>query len=206
MATNWTRIELEYVAGEKTLRELAKAKRVSYSTLSKRASEGGWARKRQKHRAEVESEALARARERGLKRMDELLQASEKLMDAAVEAIQDNEQFKRWVMTEGCGEGTSETVEKVFDKRDTRAMKDMVFVLKELTGILRDAYGIKTPAQELGEKLAKERISQVKAQTAKLKRETDVEKKESGGTLVLPVIDEVERDDIPHPADAGSPL
>lgn len=195
MATNWTRIELEYVAGEKTLRELAKAKRVSYSTLSKRASEGGWARKRQKHRAEVESEALARARERGLKRMDEMLQASEKLMDAAVEAIQDNEQFKRWVMTEGCGEGCSETVEKVFDKRDTRAMKDMTFVLKELTAILRDAYGIKTPAQELGEKLAKERISQVKAQTAKLKREAGVDQKETGGAVVLPVIDEVEQED-----------
>jgi len=192
MATNWTRIEAQYVAGEKTLRELAKEKRVSYSTLSKRASEGGWAKKRQHFRAEVESEALARARERGLKRMDELLSASEKLMDAAVEAIQDNEQFKRWVMTEGCGEGASEAVEKIFAKRDTRAMKDMVFVLKELTGILRDAYGIKTPAQELGEKLAKERISQVKAQTAKLKRETEGEGKESGGTLVLPVIDEVE--------------
>ena len=72
-------------------------------------------------------------------------------------------------------------------------MKDMVFVLKELTGILRDAYGLQTPAQELGEKLARERISQVKAQTAKLKRETGDERRETGGAVVLPVIDEVER-------------
>ncbi len=192
---NWSRIEAQYVSGEKTLRELAKEKRVSYSTLSKKASEGGWAAKRKKYRAEVESEALARARERGLKRMDELLKASEKLMDAAVEAIQDNKQFKRWVTTGGCGEGASETVEKVFDKRDTRAMKDMVFVLKELTGILRDAYGLQTPAQELGEKLARERISQVKAQTQKLRRENGDGGKESGGALILPVIDEVERDE-----------
>lgn len=190
---NWSRIETQYVSGEKTLRALAKEKRVSYSTLSKKASEGGWAAKRKKYRAEVASEELARAQERGKERLRALLEAEEKLLDAAVEAVNDNEQFKRWVMAEGSGEGCSEAVERVFDKRDTRAMKDMVFVLKELTGILRDAYGLQTPAQELGEKLARERISQVKAQTAKLKRETGDERRETGGAVVLPVIDEVER-------------
>ena len=201
MAINWMKIETEYVAGSSTLRELAAKKRVSYSTLSKRASEGGWARKRQKFRAEVEKDALASAQARGKERMDALLQASEKLLDTAAQAIQDNEQFRRWVVTEGTGEGCSEASEKTFDKVDTRAMKDMVFVLKELTGILRDAYGIRTPAQELGEKLASERIRQVRAQTEKLKRESGEEKSGAGGALVLPVIDEVERDDA-DPGDA----
>ena len=192
---NWKTIEIRYVAGDKSLKELAKEFRVSYSTLSKHASEEKWVEKRREHRATVESAALARAQERAKKRMDELLQASERLMDAAVEAVKDNDQFKRWISIEGCGKGCSEASEKVFDKRDTRAMKDMVFVLKELTGILRDAYGIRTPAQELGEKLAKERISQVRAQTQKLKREAGDGGRESGGAVVLPVIEEVERED-----------
>ena len=192
---NWTTIETRYVAGDKSLKELAKEFRVSYSTLSKHASEEKWVEKRREHRATVESAALARAQKRAQKRMDDLLKASEKLMDAAVEAVKDNEQFKRWVNTEGNGEGCSEAVERVFDKRDTRAMKDMAFVLKELTGILRDAYGIRTPEQQLGEKLAKERISQVRAQTQKLRRENGDGGKESGGALILPVIDEVEREE-----------
>lgn len=192
---NWTKIETRYVAGDKSLKELAKEFRVSYSTLSKRASEGGWAARRKDFRANVANEALARAQARGQERMDALLIASEQLMDAATEAIRDSDQFKRWVNTEGSGEGCSEAVERVFDKRDTRAMKDMVFVLKELTGILRDAYGIRTPEQQLGEQLAKERISQVRAQTKKLRKENGDGGKESGGALILPVIDEVEQED-----------
>ena len=195
VAINWTKIETQYVAGSMSLKQLAKDKRVSYSTLSKKSSEGGWPKKRKDYRANVANGALARAQARGLKRMDELLKASEKLLDAATETIRDNEQFKRWVMTEGSGEGCSEAVEKVFDKRDTKAMKDMVFVLKELTGILRDAYGIQTPAQELGEKLARERIRQVQAQTAKLKRESDTEKSHGSGGVVLIT----ETDEAPEP-------
>ena len=192
---NWTRIETQYVSGEKTLRELAKEKRVSYSTLSKKASEGGWAAKREKYRAEVASEELARAQERGRARLRAILEADEKMMDAAVAAIADEEQFRRWIVSEGTGEGCSETSEKTFAKIDTKAMKDMVFVMRELTGMLRDAYSLQTPAQELGEKLARERISQVKAQTAKLKQETGDERRETGGAVVLPVIDEVEREE-----------
>lgn len=194
---DWTKIETQYVSGDKSLKQLAKDKRVSYSTLSKKASEGGWAQKRKEFRAKVASGALARAQERGRERMDALLQASEQLLDAAVQAVQDNEQFKRWVVTEGSGEGCSEASEKVFDKVDTKAMKDMVFVLKELTGMLRDAYDIKTPAQELGERLARERIGQVKAQTAqtraqtaKLKREELRPEGESGGVVLIPMTDE----------------
>ena len=45
-------------------------------------------------------------------------------------------------------------------------------MVKDLTGILRDAYGIRTPAQELGEKLALERIGQVRAQSAQARAQT----------------------------------
>lgn len=196
---NWKEIETEYVAGDMSMRELAKDKRVSYSTLSKKASEGGWTKKREDFRGNVANDALARAQARGKKRMEQLLKASERLMDAATEAIKDNDQFKRWVSTEGSGEGCSEAVERVFDKRDTKAMKDMVFVLRELTGILRDAYGIKTPAQELGEKLARERIGAVKAQAAqaraqteKLKRESGTDDSGAGGAVILPAQDLIE--------------
>jgi hypothetical protein len=175
---DWSKIETEYVAGQMSLKELAKAKRVSYSTLSKKASEGGWAAKRKNFRANVANDALARAQARGKKRMDKLLQASERLMDAAVKALEDDKQFRRFIISDGTGEGCSETTEQVFEKFDTKAMKNMTAVLKDLTGILRDAYGIKTPAQELGEKLAREKISQTRAQAGKLRAETDRVKRE----------------------------
>ena len=196
---NWTKIETQYVAGSMSLKQLAKDKRVSYSTLSKKSSEGGWPQKRKDFRANVANGALARAQARGLKRMDELLQATEAVLDTALQTVQDQEQFKRWIVTEDCGKGKSESSEKKFQKVDTKAMKDMVGVLRDLTGMLRDAYDLKTPAQELGEKLARERIGAVKAQAAqtraqteKLKRESGTDDSGTGGAVILPAQDLIE--------------
>lgn len=158
----WTRIETEYVAGTMSLKDLAKRKRISYSTLSKRASEGGWAGKRKDFRAGVEERALVQARERGVQRLNELMLGTEKLLDEAMRALGDQLQFQRYVVSEGAGPGVSETVEKTFDKRDTRAMKDMAAVIRELSGLLRDHYGIYTPAQELSQELVREKIRQAK--------------------------------------------
>lgn len=170
--TNWKNIETQYVAGNMSLKELAKKKGVSYSTLSKKASSGGWAAKRENFRDGVESKALARAQARGVKRMEQLLQATEKMMDNAIAALEDNEQFRRCVVNEGLGEGVSATTEKVFQKYDTRAMKELTATLKDLTGMVREFYGIRTPAQELAEKLAAKKISQVEAKTRQVKEQT----------------------------------
>lgn len=169
--TDWSKIETRYVAGDMSLKALAKEKRVSYSTLSKRASEGGWAQKRKDFRANVASEALARAQARGRERMDRLLQGTEKLLDNALNALEDNEQFKRYVVSEG-SEKEFSSEEKIFKKYDTKAMKELTAVLKDLTGMVRDFYGIRTPAQELAEKLAAKRITQVEAQTRQVKEQT----------------------------------
>ena len=156
--TDWTKIEAAYIAGDMSLRELAKRRKLSYSTLSKAAASGGWAEKRKQFRAEVANEALDAARERGRARLETLMSGTEQLLDAAVKALQDELQFQRYVVTEGLGEGVSETEEKTFEKRDTRAMKDMAAVITSLSGLLRDFYGINTPAQELGQQLARERL------------------------------------------------
>ena len=155
---DWTKIETEYVAGTMSLKELAKRKRVSYSTISKKASEGGWAAKRKDFRAKVADRALARARERGVQRLADLMAGTEKLLDAAIETLNDQLQFQRHIVTEGAGEGISETTERTFDKRDTKAMKDMAAVIKECAGLLRDYYGIYTPAQEMSQELVRARI------------------------------------------------
>jgi uncharacterized protein YjcR len=177
--TDWKKIETQYVAGDMSLRELARKKGISYSTLSKKASSGGWAAKRENFRDGVANEALARAQARGRERLETLIKGTEQLLDNAMSALEDNEQFKRYVVSEGCGEGVSETAEKIFEKYDTKAMKELTAVLKDLTGMIRDFYGIRTPAQELAEKLAAKRITQVEAQTRQVREQTAKLKRES---------------------------
>ena len=146
-AVNWKKIETQYVAGDMSLRELAAKKKVSYSTLSKRASVGGWNKKREKFRDEVAKKALADARARGAQQLEKLMSAAGTLVDEAAAMLQDNEQFRRFIVSEGQGEGVSETSEKIFNKRDTRAMKDLASVLKDLAPLLREHYGLQPEAE-----------------------------------------------------------
>ena len=186
--TDWTKIEAQYIAGDMSLRELAKRKKISYSTLSKAAAAGGWAEKRKQFRAEVASSALDAARERGRARLETLMSGTEQLLDSAVAALADEMQFQRYVVTEGCGEGMSETTERTFEKRDTRAMKDMAAVITSLAGLLRDFYGINTPAQELGQKLAKERLRKLRLEGDEIRRRQKAEDA-GGGTIEVRFVD-----------------
>ena len=76
-----------------------------------------------------------------------------------MEAFEDEKQFNRYIVSEGCGDGFSETSEKIFDKVDTKALKDLTGVLKDLTGLMRDFYNIPTPAQAEAQRIAAERLA-----------------------------------------------
>ncbi len=146
--TNWKKIEAQYVAGDMSLRERARKKKLRYSTLSKAASKGGWSEKREKFREETAKKALANAQARGAEQLERLMGAAGTLVDATVKALEDNEQFQRFIVSEGVGDGMSETSEKIFSKRDTRAMRDLAGVIKELAPLLREHYGLQPKSAE----------------------------------------------------------
>lgn len=159
--TDWTKAEVEYVAGDMSLRELAEKLGESYSTLSKAAADGKWTAKRKEFRKKAATNALARAQRRTENKLDRLLQSSEKVLNTAITAIEDDKQFNRYIVTGSSGEAE----ERTFDKVDTRAMKEMTAVIRELTGLLRDFYDVPTPAQSAARKIAKERLALEKKKT-----------------------------------------
>lgn len=154
---DWTEIETMYIAGDMSQRDLAKSLGISYSTLTKVATEKKWSDKRKKHRAKVAKAALRRAGARSQRKLERLISATEQTIDVALSALEDKDQFRRYIVTEGSGEGVSETSEKVFNKVDAKALKDITSALRDLTALARDFYGIPTPAQSVSEKIAMER-------------------------------------------------
>lgn len=170
---DWTQIEAEYIAGDMSIRELAQRLGVSYSTLSKMASRGSWTAKRKKMRQKVAKKALAGAQARYEKKLNKLINATERAMDTALKTLEDNEQFRRWIVTEGKGDGISRVEERVFNKTDTKALRDLTGVLRDLTVLARDFYGLPAPAQSVSQKIAKERLALEKRKTDAILRESE---------------------------------
>lgn len=155
---DWTRMEFAYVAGNMSLRELAASEGVSFSTLSGFSAREHWAEKRKQHRDKIKAKSLARAQTRGVRKLEKLMKAVEKTADMAMKALEDKDQFRRYIVTEG-NEGSFESNEKIFTKLDTKALKEYAAAMRDLSGMLRDFYGIRIPAEQVREEIAREKLS-----------------------------------------------
>ena len=172
----WTEIEKAYVEGKLSLQALAQKCRVSYSALSKRAARDKWSEKRRAWRRGVRNEAARQGGERSGEKLASLMRATELAMETVLRALEDDEQFKRYLVTVRQGSGVSQTEERLFDKIDTKALKELTGVLRDLTALARDFYGIRTPSQSVAEKIALEKLELERKRTeAKLPENEDRE-------------------------------
>lgn len=167
---DWVRLETLYVSGKMSLRELAKSEGVSLSTLSGVSAREEWSRKRTQHRDKIKARSLARAQARGVKKLDRMIRAVEKTADMAMKALEDKDQFRRYIVTEGT-DGCLESTEKVFTKLDTRALKEYAAAMRDLSGMLREYYGLRIPAEELREQIAREKLELERMRTEAAIRE-----------------------------------
>lgn len=179
---DWTEIETMYITGNMSQKELAESLKISYSTLSKVATENKWSDKRKKFRKKTAKKGLERASARIARKLSKLADGTELLIDAALKALGDENQFYRYIVTNGTGEGCSVTTEEIFEKLDAKALKDVTASLRDLLAMRRDLFGIPTHGESVAEKLAREKLELEKR---KLEHElSDGEDGESGVILI----------------------
>lgn len=158
MALDWEAIKTEYITTETSLSKLAKKYGTTKQIIGRKSSSEKWVEQRRRYVDETLTKTLRKHQERDVNRLCKLMDATEKLIDISLRAINDEQQYNRFIVSEGIGDGMSETSEKVFDKVDTRALKDTVSVLKDLTALARDFYDIPTAAQREQRDINRERL------------------------------------------------
>lgn len=167
----WYEMKNEYITGETSYRKLAEKYGQAPSSIYRKGSEEGWPELRERYRKkltaktiEKTSSKLAAARS---KKLAGLINAAHKISDAALKALDDDDQFYRYVTVEGRGMGESETVERVFSKMDTKAVKDLTIVVRDLAALMREFYNLPTPSEEESRRIAAERLEIDRARAQK---------------------------------------
>ena len=180
---NWTEIETQYITGDMSQKELADSLGISYSTLSKVATENKWSDKRKKFRKKTANKGLERAGARISRKLARLAEGTELLIDAALKALGDEQQFYRYIVTDFKGEGVIVTKEKIFEKLDAKALKDVTAALRDLTAMRRDLFGIPTQSETVAQKIARERL-----ELEKRKVEAAIQTEDEGeyGVILMP--------------------
>ena len=155
---DWEPIKAEYVTTNITKAKLAEKYGVSPSALQYRSGVEQWGPQRKAHRDRVLEQTSQRLSEAAAERMATLMGGTDKMLAAALEVLDDPQQFYRY-QVKVKEDGETVTKEEIFQKADTKAMKEMTSLLEKLTGITRDLYGIPTREQELKQELAAEKLA-----------------------------------------------
>lgn len=169
-SVDWNRIKTEYITTNISLRQLSKKYGIGFGNLSDHCRKEGWVTLRTKHGDRLVTKAVRKSEEKEVNRLARLMQATTKAIDVAMEAFEDEKQFNRYIVNRrekymGGKEAVAGDVietewseEQVFQKIDTKALRDLTGVLKDLDALMRQYYNLPTPAQAEAQRIAAERL------------------------------------------------
>lgn len=172
----WAAVEADYLAGEMSVRDIARKHGVSESRVYKKATSDGWKKKKQKIKQKADEIVIARrarARAREIEDMCSATARMAKLLDKTVAALE----------------------EKPSDEviRSLKGLSAIGSAIKDNTDALVILHGIQTPAQVEAQKIARARL---KLDEKKARREEQAAAMGTGAQQVeLTIRREVEVED-----------
>lgn len=172
----WAAVEADYLAGEMSVRDIARKHGVSESRVYKKATSDGWKKKKQKIKQKADEIVIARrarARARELEVMCSATERMARLLDKTVEALE--------------GKPPEEVCKQL------KGLSALGSAIKANTDALVILHGIQTPAQLEAQRIARARL---KLDEKKAKREEQAAAMGTGAQQVeLTIRREVEVED-----------
>lgn len=161
---NWDLIKTEYVTGEDSQKKLAEKYGVSMTEF--RGYAKTWYKERLKYREKATKKAINKACDREANRLAKIIETSRKLTDHIARAVEDPEQFNRWLCETTTPDGSRNTEEKIFRKVDIKSVNEAMKALQAAEKLERSINNILTLQEEQQLQIAREKWEAEKKQMA----------------------------------------
>lgn len=178
---DWIKIKAEYITTDKGLRQLAEKYNIAMSLICRRSKQEGWVQERKNHKNRVVKDVVQKIQKSQANELAKKMKTVIGLRGVIDKALEDADQFARWIISEGLGDGMSATTEKVFSKIDMKSIRDAAYALKVLQEIedrvkgtidAKDLKQIDIALQKL--ELDRERLELEKKKSSQAAAEKDV--------------------------------
>lgn len=178
---DWEAVQAEYITSNIGLRELARKYGVSRPAVENRSRKEGWVAKRKAFKQEAVEMAVADGLEIESKRLGKIISAAQSMADVIEGVFEDSSQFHRHIVTDTFisedGGKDIVTVEKEFEKVDSRAIKDLTGALKDMTLVLRNLYNLPTQGEREAQRVAAARLALEQRKVDAAEKADQVDKK-----------------------------
>lgn len=183
---DWATIEHEYLTDpDATLRKLADKYGVSRNAIYKKSKAEGWFATRKKTQAKAVAKAVAKTTDKMAAELSEEADFLKLLKGHAGKMLNDTQQYQRHLVeTKAIDEDGSmiiTTEEKLFDKFDSKAMKDTMQILTMMESMTRSLYNIQKAERIERTQIERERLELEKERLA-LERERNALRSGNIGT------------------------
>lgn len=182
---DWKQIKTEYITTDISYRKLAAKYNVPMSTLTRIAIKEKWVEGRERYKNKVVAKTVEKMATKEANKLAKIRTAADNMADVVAEIFDDPEQFRRHLVQVGVGKNF-ETVERVYNKVDTKAIKDITATLKDLSAVLRNIYDLPTVQEQAAMDNAASRL-QLDREKAAMGQTDDGE---TGIVLLAPVEEE----------------
>lgn len=167
---DWVQIRAEYVTTKTSLRKLAEKYGVAKSAVDKRSRKEGWVEAREAYNKALCEKVIEKTAEEQSDKLSALMIAADEMTAVIQAALSDKDQFYRYII-DGVSVNDDEAVvkktETTFKKIDTKAVREMVAAMKDLTSVVRNLHSLPTLAEMQARELAIERFKLEKAKAEK---------------------------------------
>lgn len=182
---DWDRIRNDYITGNESPKECARAHSVNYNTLCTHKRREHWAEQRTAYRGAVMDKAIETAKNctayRVASELTVLAHVVEALERELKKALEDGEQLHRYLVqtTTRHKDGTTETAYRdiTSDKVDTRALRDLTDSVKTLEALKRSLHGLETAQERHKKQIEAERLALERERLAIEKERLELTKK-----------------------------
>lgn len=168
---DWDAIKTEYVTTKITLRDIEKKYKIDHRSVQLHSSRDGWVKARKDYIRRLSTKAITKSCDKRANELSKVLDSSYRMRDIIQNAVSDPVQFNRYLVTKGRKGGEFETVEEVYDKVDTKAIREMTQALKAVEGLIRSLNNIPTEAEMQRLQLEREKFEMEKEKWEREKAE-----------------------------------
>lgn len=176
---DWEKIKIEYITTDMSLKQIAEKHGVAPRLVYEKSRANGWVAAKKKHNEKVAKKALNKVVTKQANALAKELEIANKISDVLAKALNDAEQFNRYIIdtttkVDGTEVRTSE--EKKFEKVDMKALKDAASALEMIERMKRSMDNIRKPEQINREKREQKRLELEEEKLQLQKEQMDVSK------------------------------
>jgi pyoverdine/dityrosine biosynthesis protein Dit1 len=159
---DWIPLKSEYTATNTSLREMAEKTGIPFNTIRDRAFKDKWGAARKEYRDKLIQSTIKKIASRQASECAKQLASVGKSAELATRAIErmmgDDQQFQRHIVQVRDAEGAQDVQERVYEKMDTKALRELAATLKDLVAVIRDVNGLPTLQEQKAMELADKRL------------------------------------------------